>query len=67
MCLAQGAQGSDACEAQTRGPTVSSQALYHRANHPVDFQTSQLPQWCFAGGPMVATDCVLTVDHSLSI
>ena len=33
MCLAQGQQRSDACEgeAKTRGPSVSSQALYHRA------------------------------------
>ena len=29
MCLAQGPQRSDAGEAQTRGPSVSSQALYH--------------------------------------
>ena len=30
MCLAQGPQRSDAgVEAQTRGPSVSSQALYH--------------------------------------
>ena len=31
MCLAQGPQRSDAGEALTRGPSVSSQALYHRA------------------------------------
>ena len=31
MCLAQGTQGSDAGEARTRGPSVSSQALYHWA------------------------------------
>ena len=31
MCLAQGPQRSDAGEAQTRGLSVSSQALYHRA------------------------------------
>ena len=31
MCLAQGPQRSDACEAGTRGPSVSSQALYHWA------------------------------------
>ena len=31
MCLAQGPQRSDAGEARTRGPSVSSQALYHRA------------------------------------
>ena len=31
MCLAQGPQRSDAGEAQTRGPSVSSQALYHCA------------------------------------
>ena len=31
MCLAQGPQRSDAGEAQTRGSSVSSQALYHWA------------------------------------
>ena len=31
MCLAQGPQRSDAGETQTRGPSVSSQALYHWA------------------------------------
>ena len=31
MCLAQGPQRSDAGEARTRGTSVSSQALYHRA------------------------------------
>ena len=31
MCLAQGPQRSDAREARTRGPSVSSQALYHSA------------------------------------
>ena len=31
MCLAQGPQHSDAGEAQTRGSSVSSQALYHWA------------------------------------
>ena len=31
MCLAQGPQGSDAGEARTCGPSVSSQALYHWA------------------------------------
>ena len=31
MCLAQGPQRNDAGEARTRGPSVSSQALYHRA------------------------------------
>ena len=31
MCLAQGPQRSDAGEAQTRDPSVSSQALYHWA------------------------------------
>ena len=39
MCLAQGPQRSDAGEAQTRGPTVSSQALYHWA--------TALPIWLF--------------------
>ena len=31
MCLAQGPQCSDAVEAQTRGLSVSRQALYHLA------------------------------------
>ena len=31
MCLAQGPQQSDSGEAQTRGPSVSSQALCHGA------------------------------------
>ena len=31
MCLAQGTQRSDAGEARTRSPSVSSQALYHWA------------------------------------
>ena len=31
MCIAQGPQHSDAGEARTRGPSVSSQALYHWA------------------------------------
>ena len=31
MCPAQGPQRSDAGEARTRGPSVSSQALYHWA------------------------------------
>ena len=31
MCLAQGQQRSDAGEAGTRGLSISSQALYHRA------------------------------------
>ena len=31
MCLAQGPQRSEAREARTRGPSVSSQALYHWA------------------------------------
>ena len=31
MCLAQGPQRSDAGEARTHGPWVSSQALYHWA------------------------------------
>ena len=31
MCLAQGPQRSDAGEARTRGPSVSSKALYHWA------------------------------------
>ena len=41
MCLAQGPQRSDAGEARTRGPSVSSQALYHWAIAlPVYFKSS---------------------------
>ena len=37
MCLAQGPQHRDAGEARTRGPSVSSQALYHWATElPLD-------------------------------
>ena len=37
MCLAQVPQRSDAGEAQTRSPSVSSQALYHWATAlPID-------------------------------
>ena len=32
MCLAQGPQRSDGGDARTRGPSVSSQALYHCAH-----------------------------------
>ena len=34
MCLAQGPQRSDACEARTGGPSILSQALYHLATAP---------------------------------
>ena len=37
-------QHSDASEAQTRGPLVSSQALYHRA--------TVLPKYLFRGVPV---------------
>ena len=41
MCLAQGPQRSDAGEARTRGPSVSSQVLFHLA--------TALP-WCLVCG-----------------
>ena len=41
MCLAQGPQRSDAGKAQTRGPSVSSQAIYHRATAlPISYRDS---------------------------
>ena len=50
MCLAQGPQCSDAGEARTRGPLVSSQALNHWATalpmkkaSEYDLEISQLP------------------------
>ena len=42
MCLAQGPQRSDAGEVRTRGPSVSSQALYHWAT-ALPFFTLKLP------------------------
>ena len=43
MCLAQGPQRSDAGEARTRGPSVSSQALYHWATALPDLYGMFLP------------------------
>ena len=37
MCLAQGPQRSDAGEARTRSPSVSSQALYHWATENYNY------------------------------
>ena len=37
MCLAQGPQRSDAGKARTRGPSASSQALYHWATALPEF------------------------------
>ena len=54
MCLAQGPQSSDTGEAGTRGPSVSSQALYHYATalpkqelctHPLGDPSKELSQW----------------------
>ena len=42
MCLAQAPQCSDADEARTRGPSVSSQALYHWATTLPDHQYMHL-------------------------
>ena len=40
MCIAQGPKCKDAGEARTRGPSVSSQALYHWATVlPVSIHT----------------------------
>ena len=43
MCLAQGPQRSEADEALTHGPSVSSQALYHWATVYFEFETSYAP------------------------
>ena len=42
MCLAQGPQRSDAGEAQTRGPSVSSPALYHEPLRSQDHHVNKL-------------------------
>ena len=57
MCLAQGPQRSDAGEARTRGPSVSSQALYHWAtalpgDQVWDLQCMQLASY-LERGPLV--------------
>ena len=49
MCLAQGPQRSDAGEARTRGPSVSSQALYHwtpytSRENPAQFENQIKPR-----------------------
>ena len=49
MCLAQGPKHSDASEARTHGPYVSSQALYHWA-HREGFRKIIICQG-FRGGP----------------
>ena len=49
MCLAQGPQRSDAGEARTRGPSVSSQALYHWATAlpQTILYLNGVPEFCF--------------------
>ena len=42
MCLAQGPQRSDAGEARTRHPSVSSQALYHWATALPSIELKQI-------------------------
>ena len=44
MCLAQGPQRSDNGEARTRGPSVSSQALYHWATALPEYYVIWLPR-----------------------
>ena len=47
MCLAQGLQRSDAGEARTRDPSVSSQALYHRATAlPFSYEPTMIVDFC---------------------
>ena len=48
MCLAQGPQRSDAGEARTRGPSVSSQALNHWAT-ALPIYIYQMKQFCMPG------------------
>ena len=45
MCLAQGPQRSDAAGARTRGPSVSSQALYHYSDLIWDFGKLLFPSY----------------------
>ena len=56
MCLAQGQQRSDAGEARTRGPSVSSQALYHWA--------TALPMIWYL---MIMAYCELLLPNSLNL
>ena len=52
MCLAQGPQRSDAGEARTRYPSVSSQALYHwaTANFGIWTVFRTIINYCWKGG-----------------
>ena len=55
MCLAQGPQRSDAGEARTRGPSVSSQTLNHWATAlPTQNMIEIKTQWAHKCGPLSA-------------
>ena len=72
MCLAQGPQHSDAGEARTLSPSVSSQALYHWAtalpyNHKYDVRVTyhQRKQWRWASMSAVAMTTQVPQGHML--
>ena len=65
MCLAQGPQRIDASEAQTRGPSVSSQALYHWATAlPILYLKGSKVRitklWCIS----VPEDCLISANSA---
>ena len=64
MCLAQGPQRSDAGEARTRGPSVSSQALYHWAT-----ALPMGPNWYSNDIPALfdQQECTRAILHSIPI
>ena len=71
MCLAQGPQGSDTGEAITRGPSVSSQALYHWAtalpktkNSFSDFIFSLSKDWLLAAELKILNPSPANMDES---
>ena len=66
MCLAQEPQRSDAGEAQTRDPSVSSQALYHWATAlPLSKVIARfifICSWCLPGTLVLGCSCLIAAD-----
>ena len=65
MCLAQGPQRSDASEARTRGPSVSSQALYHWATALLREYTGKTAKPAFSGHSKIDKTKILMTNGSL--
>ena len=66
MCLAQGPQRSDTGEARTRGPSVSSQALYHWATALPTIASDQYAYYFWSTILHVDSDISLAVSTRMS-